>query len=683
MKEVNSRQIKSTCGIKMWRKLIFYFILIIVLFSTYASCTLITHPKEYAVYIATRDEGVANAIGASEYSFLKWQSKNYSAINNELTKLAEIIFEQEIDDEKLLREGEEWKMGENYSLKVVSIDLAEKKARMQFLHNSTVLKDSIVGTILPNQSTFIYKRKIAGVPNVPQFICYLHDVFHGIDASLVVIKYVFLISEQTISLPSTIPFLKTSPKLYTAYEATGRDINIANAIGAMEYHYLKWQSADYVAIAGDPSKLARIIVNQSLDEEKILSEGEIWQLGEDYSLRIASIDVGKKLAWLQFYRDEVKLKEEIKGGTAPVDNIFVYKTTIAWTGNVPQFICYLGDILQTTNKSYVAIKYTFLISNETVATLSAEIKVNPQQITPAQKANITITVASDTEPVANARILLNISDGSLQETVGLTDRNGSFSTTFTSNTSGNFTLNAVVEKVGYINTSAQASIVVMPTPLEILNQALAMLILIVIAVIGVILWFNQKLKIYPLPREIPADGVSSARIVIESINYFKFPKPVKSNTKIELSTTIGTLPSSILIPKGSSRVETALIASKEVGTAEIVAKADDLKARAKVIFIAPELFLKLSAEPNELPADGKSISTITIRIEDKNGNPFMLPRERIVHLSTTLGTIGSPIKIARDSAVATATLIAPIVSGRAKITVNVEDLSESIEIIYK
>ncbi len=81
----------------------------------------------------------------------------------------------------------------------------------------------------------------------------------------------------------------------------------------------------------------------------------------------------------------------------------------------------------------------------------------------------------------------------------------------------------------------------------------------------------------------------------------------------------------------------------------------------------PGIKMKLSAEPIEIPADGKSKSTITIRIEDKDEIPIPVPEDVTVELITDKGTVESPVKIPAGRASVTATLTSTKAKGTATV----------------
>ena len=81
----------------------------------------------------------------------------------------------------------------------------------------------------------------------------------------------------------------------------------------------------------------------------------------------------------------------------------------------------------------------------------------------------------------------------------------------------------------------------------------------------------------------------------------------------------------------------------------------------------PEVKLKLSADPAEIVADGKSESTIEIEIVTKDDNEIPIPvlEDTMVVLETDIGTIKSPVKIPATCASVTSTLVSPTSSGTA------------------
>ncbi len=78
-----------------------------------------------------------------------------------------------------------------------------------------------------------------------------------------------------------------------------------------------------------------------------------------------------------------------------------------------------------------------------------------------------------------------------------------------------------------------------------------------------------------------------------------------------------------------------------------------MKLRVKVR--KPVLF-DISYEPNEIPADGKSTSVITIKLLDDEGNPYEATRDTTVTVSTTGGVLVSSSEVKKDEATGTMTI---------------------------
>ena len=81
----------------------------------------------------------------------------------------------------------------------------------------------------------------------------------------------------------------------------------------------------------------------------------------------------------------------------------------------------------------------------------------------------------------------------------------------------------------------------------------------------------------------------------------------------------------------------------------------------------PEMKLRLSPEPTEIPADGKSKSMITISVEDENGTPAPVPQEMTIVLETNIGLIDSPVVMPAGDAQATSILTSSTAGGTATV----------------
>ncbi|MEA3358133.1 MAG: invasin domain 3-containing protein, partial [Thermodesulfobacteriota bacterium] len=119
--------------------------------------------------------------------------------------------------------------------------------------------------------------------------------------------------------------------------------------------------------------------------------------------------------------------------------------------------------------------------------------------------------------------------------------------------------------------------------------------------------------------KIVADGTTSTLItaVVKDVD----GNNIADGTKVEFTTTGGTL-SAANATTINGEATVTLTSPTTIGTADITATVGKVSGSTKVDFIAgPIDKLTLTANPNTLPADGTSTSTIQVTAKDINGNP--------------------------------------------------------------
>ncbi len=185
------------------------------------------------------------------------------------------------------------------------------------------------------------------------------------------------------------------------------------------------------------------------------------------------------------------------------------------------------------------------------------------------------------------------------------------------------------------------------------------------------------------PESIPADGKSTATVTIRIIDENGNFIPSPGGRIIELSTALGKVTSPIKILPGETEVNSTITAGQDAGTAKVKASSSPLKGEGKtlrgngeIVFTnayidTGEAGLDIQIEPESIPADGKSTSTVTVKIIDENGNFIPSPNGRKVELSTTKGKVSSPAKtLPAGEMEVTATVTAGLDAGTAIITVS-------------
>ena len=96
-----------------------------------------------------------------------------------------------------------------------------------------------------------------------------------------------------------------------------------------------------------------------------------------------------------------------------------------------------------------------------------------------------------------------------------------------------------------------------------------------------------------------------------------------------------------------------------------------------------EMKLRLSAEPVEIPADGKSKSVITISVEDEDGTPAPVPEDVTIVLETNIGLIDTPVGIPARDTQATSILTSSTAGGTATVRAESEiGLKGSVEVRF-
>ena len=344
---------------------------------------------------------------------------------------------------------------------------------------------------------------------------------------------------------------------------------------------------------------------------------------------------------------------------------------------------------------------------ETIPALSVSISTNPMPS--GESDEIIVQVFSDGNPVAGANVYLSSTLGSLYPTEGGTDESGEFVSTYTAplvSTTQRYTISATVEKEGYIEgkDSVPNSIFVEQPPITTPAPVVTPI---------------------PTPEETPTPAptpppsqpivpiaIAAIAAVTVLIYMFKVKKPPepqpgkekkKSEPDEEEKRQYGSVSASsdpdgavVLLDGAYHGISAMRMDNIPIGPHVVVfAKFGYFKCEKKAIVNAnqtthvhcdlteiPEIKLKLSAEPTEIPADGKSKSMITIRIEDKNEIPIPVPEDIMVELVTNIGKIESPVRIPAGRASVTATLTSFAVQGTATVEATAEFLKGSTTVEF-
>lgn len=170
------------------------------------------------------------------------------------------------------------------------------------------------------------------------------------------------------------------------------------------------------------------------------------------------------------------------------------------------------------------------------------------------------------------------------------------------------------------------------------------LIIIIIAAAIQEFWKKGRLQLNPLKTNVPCDGTSSILLKVQFVDPFGKPRKQTRDRLVELSSSSGNI-QNVVIPEGKETAIAVLRSSNICGLVSLKGKSGIQKAQVSVNFVGNVAELVIEISPPKIPADGFSISSLVIKVKDRTGNFITSLDERIVEMSTTLGTITNPVKI--------------------------------------
>lgn len=159
--------------------------------------------KKYSVF-SNKNINVENSLDAdlSEastggyYAMVGWMAEKYIAVNGKNNKLARLVYSS--SDAHTLKIGEEWDLGEGYSLTAKSIDAktAPRQAWLSLTKNGIKLEDIVI-----NQgNAHTYSTSLAGEDNVPVFVTYADSIFSGASSDMIQLKYTWAMSDNVTEI---------------------------------------------------------------------------------------------------------------------------------------------------------------------------------------------------------------------------------------------------------------------------------------------------------------------------------------------------------------------------------------------------------------------------------------------------------------------------------------------------
>ncbi|MEA1894551.1 MAG: S-layer protein domain-containing protein [Euryarchaeota archaeon] len=164
-----------------------------------------------------------------EYFAIGWFGTKYMTVNGKPYVISPIILEMDKDDKKTLAVGQEWILGNGYTLIVRQIDLEGEKTWLELARDGVEMTSSVIcctrnggeyGDEFCNRTTisgfpraytatvedvgttrtFVYQKDVGSENNVPVFSAYVDCIFRGTEANIVELKHAILIDDDPIRL---------------------------------------------------------------------------------------------------------------------------------------------------------------------------------------------------------------------------------------------------------------------------------------------------------------------------------------------------------------------------------------------------------------------------------------------------------------------------------------------------
>lgn len=149
-----------------------------------------------------------------------------------------------------------------------------------------------------------------------------------------------------------------------------------DATGVSTYSVIPWFGNKYVAVDDKASKMTSLVKEQGGGSEKKLKEGEIWDLGEGYSLELFQLDADGGKAFVLLYKDGEELDSTvIKLDGTDDERSFIVKDDFADLEDTVYFVTYIDETFRCSSECFAIFKYTWLIDKDNVSTIEEGDKV--------------------------------------------------------------------------------------------------------------------------------------------------------------------------------------------------------------------------------------------------------------------------------------------------------------------
>ncbi|MCC4765505.1 hypothetical protein FXW07_02360 [Methanosarcina sp. DH1] len=320
-------------------------------------------------------------------------AKNDPIWKSHINKLSKLVRD---DNEKYtLKTGEILDLGEGYTLEAKQVDVDGKKVWLEFTRDGKYIGDEIIDVGTGDNNWDVELNGIQDEDNVVVFRVHVNQVFQGAVDSIVQIDGLWLIdyaNVMTLKIGETLGeytitniidgINSFNPGSLIFYHDCTASYVTCNVVST-SYQYLSGEQYPLIELFGekyvpliakdDPiwksriNKLAKLVRDD--DEKYAFKAGDMFDLGEGYTLEAKQVDIDGKKVWLEFTRDGKYIGDEIIDVGTGDSTWDVVLNGIQDEDNVVVFRVHVNQVFQGAVDSIVQIDGLWLIDYANVITL--------------------------------------------------------------------------------------------------------------------------------------------------------------------------------------------------------------------------------------------------------------------------------------------------------------------------
>lgn len=128
------------------------------------------------------------------YDIIGFRAEKYICYDGKIDQLVKLLIEWGSSKDVILTMGNPMELPEGYMLAAPEIDLQGDKVWLKLYKDGECIDDSVI----TGGSTYVYEDE----DDVPQFAATIDSVFRGTESNMVVVKYIFMRSDEILDIDS-------------------------------------------------------------------------------------------------------------------------------------------------------------------------------------------------------------------------------------------------------------------------------------------------------------------------------------------------------------------------------------------------------------------------------------------------------------------------------------------------